>query len=152
MTMANVTLAAAQTIINAGFEKGAELGLAPLTIAVLDAGGHIVLLARQDESAILRPQLANSKAYGALAIGVGTRWHDSDARQRPHFIQGLIGVAGGHCVPVAGGVLIRDPETNTVMGAVGVTGETSDNDEICAIHGIQAAELIPDAGQASTEF
>ncbi len=140
-----MTLSTAETITSAALEKAADLKLKPLTVAVLDAGGHTVLLKRQDGSSILRPQIATGKAVGALAIGIGTRWLNANAETRPHFINALNGVSGGVIVPVPGGVLIRD-ENGETLGAVGITGDTSDNDEACAVAGIEAAGLVADCG------
>jgi uncharacterized protein GlcG (DUF336 family) len=132
-----LTLAKANTIIDAALEKAAGLKLKPLTVAVLDAGGHAVALQRQDGSSILRPQIAAGKAFGALAVGTGSRALGQAAIDRPHFFQGLSGVSGGGIVPVPGGVLVRD--SGAIVGAVGVSGDTSDNDEAAAIAGIAAA-------------
>jgi uncharacterized protein GlcG (DUF336 family) len=144
--MGKLTLALAEKIIRTALDKGAELGLKPLTVVVLDAGGHAIALARQDGSSILRPQIASGKAFGALAVGVGSRWLDADSRNRPHFVQALNGVAGGNIVPVAGGVLVRAEAGGEILGAVGITGDTSDNDEACAIAGITAAGFVADGG------
>lgn len=140
-----IGLSIAETITSAAFEKAAELKLKPLTVAVLDAGGHTVLLKRQDGSSIMRPQIAAGKAVGALAVGTGTRWLNANAESRPHFVNALNGVSGGAIVPVPGGVLIRDGN-GTTLGAVGITGDTSDNDEACAVAGIEAAGLDADCG------
>jgi uncharacterized protein GlcG (DUF336 family) len=144
--MSKLTLSVSEKIIKAAFAKGAELGLKPLTVAVLDAGGHVVALMRQDGSSIMRPQIATGKAYGAVAVGAGSRWLDANAQTRPHFVQALNGAAGGGIVPVPGGVLIRDGDGGEILGAVGITGDTSDNDEACAIAGIEAAGLQADGG------
>jgi uncharacterized protein GlcG (DUF336 family) len=144
--MGKLTLSLCEKIIGAAFAKGAELGLKPLTVVVLDAGGHTIALMRQDGSSIMRPQIATGKAFGALAVGAGSRWLDNDSRNRPHFIQALNGAAGGNIVPVAGGVLVRDGEGGEILGAVGITGDTSDNDEACAIAGITAAGFVADGG------
>ncbi|WP_422378766.1 GlcG/HbpS family heme-binding protein [Roseibium sp.] len=143
--MRKLTLSTAETITSAALEKAADLKLKPLTVAVLDAGGHTVLLKRQDGSSIMRPQIATGKAVGALAVGTGTRWLNANAESRPHFVNALNGVSGGAIVPVPGGVLIRDEDGET-LGAVGITGDTSDNDEACAVAGIEAAELVADCG------
>ncbi len=144
--MGRFTLSQAEKIIAAALAKASEIDLKPLTIAVLDSGGHLVALARQDGASIMRPQIAHGKAFGALAVGAGSRWLDNDAQNRPHFIQALNGLAGGSIVPVAGGVLVRDGVNGEILGAVGVTGDTSDNDEICAVAGVEAVELTPDCG------
>ncbi|MDX5594980.1 heme-binding protein [Pseudovibrio sp. SPO723] len=141
-----LNLATARNIIATAYQKSGEEGFKPLTIAVLDEGGHLIAVERQDGSSFMRPQIAIGKAYGAVALGEGSRWLNENAQTRPHFVQALNGVAGGGIVPVPGGVLIRDPETAKVVGAVGVTGDTSDNDEICAIAGIEAAGFTADVG------
>ncbi|MES0812624.1 heme-binding protein [Roseibium sp. SCPC15] len=143
--MRKLTLSTAETITSAAIEKAAELNLKPLTVAVLDAGGHTVVLKRQDGSSIMRPQIASGKAVGALAVGTGTRWLNANAESRPHFVNALNGVSGGAIVPVPGGVIIKD-ENGETLGAVGITGDTSDNDEACAVAGIEAAELVADCG------
>ena len=143
--MTKLTLDTAQTIIANAIKKAAELGLKPITVVVLDAGGHVTALARQDGSSIMRPQIATGKAYGALAVGTGTRWLDANAQTRPHFIQSLNGASGGTIVPVAGGVLMRDASGETI-GAVGVTGDSSDNDEAAAVAGVEAVGLVADCG------
>jgi len=136
--MTDLTLDHARTIIDAALSKGAELGLNPLGVVVLDAGGHPVALVRQDGSSMLRTDVAGGKAYGALAMGRGSRFLHNAAQERPHFVQSLSGVAHGKLVPVPGGVVIKDGAGRTV-GAVGISGDTSDNDEICAVAGIEAA-------------
>ena len=139
--MAELTLAVANSIIAAALEAGAQAGLKPLTVAVLDAGGHLKAFQKQDGASILRYEIAFGKAYGSLAVGMGSRWLDKNAKERPHFIQGLTAVSGGRIVAVPGGALIRDA-AGALLGAVGVTGDTSDNDEICAVAGIKAAGLV----------
>ena len=143
--MRKLTLSMAQNIILSAFEKAESLKLKPLTVAVLDAGGHTIALARQDGSSIMRPQIASGKAYGALAVGTGTRWLNANAESRPHFVQALNGVSGGAIVPVPGGVLVKDQE-GEVLGAVGITGDTSDNDEAAAVAGVEAIGLSADCG------
>ncbi|WP_269585011.1 GlcG/HbpS family heme-binding protein [Roseibium sp. Sym1] len=143
--MSKLTLSTAEIITSAAMEKAAELNLKPLTVSVLDAGGHAVLLKRQDGASIMRPQIAAGKAIGALAVGTGTRWLNDNAESRPHFVNALNGVSGGAIVPVPGGVLVKDGNGET-LGAVGITGDTSDNDEACAVAGIEAAGLVADCG------
>ncbi|CTQ58523.1 MAG: heme-binding protein [Roseibium album] len=144
--MANgISLSTAETITSAAFAKAAELGLKPLTVVVLDAGGHTIILKRQDGSSNLRPEIATGKANGALAVGTGTRWLNANAETRPHFVNALNGVAGGNIIPVPGGVLVRN-EAGDTLGAVGITGDTSENDETCAVAGIETVGLIPDCG------
>ena len=142
--MTALTLDVARTIIKAALDKGAELGLKPLSVAVLDAGGHLKAFERQDGASLLRPQIAHGKAYGALSLGLGSRAIMARAEQQAYFIGAVNTLAGGALVPVPGGVLIRSGAE--IVGAVGITGDTSDNDEAAAIAGIEAAGLTPDAG------
>ena len=137
-------LETARTIVRSAAEKGRELNLNPLTITVLDAGGATIVLEREDGSSAIRPKVAHGKAFGAVHVGMGSRGLMKRAEQQPFFIQSLNALAGGDLVPVPGGVLIR--ENGTVIGSVGITGDTSDNDEACAIAGIEAAGLEADAG------
>ena len=139
--MAKVTLEQANTIISAGQLKGREMGIGPLTIVVLDDGGHLVSMQREDKSGILRFEIAFGKAWGGLAIGRSSRANETDILTREHFGVALAAASNGRIIPVAGGVLILDNDGN-VSGAVGVTGDSSDNDESCAIAGIEAAKLI----------
>ncbi len=136
MTM---TLHAARTIIATALEHGAAHGMKPLTVVVLDAGGHVVAAERQDGSSIKRFDIANGKAFGALAIGMGTRALMARAEQQPHFIAAVGAAIGGALIPVPGGVLILDG--TAVIGAVGISGDTSDHDEDAAVAGIIAAGL-----------
>lgn len=136
------SLAIAATTLAAGRRRA----LQPLTVAVLDPGGHLVVLERDDGSGILRPQIAVGKAWGALGMGFGTRELAARAGTAPSFVAALSAVSDGRIVPVPGGVLIRSSPDGPVIGAVGVTGDTSDNDEACAVEGVQAAGLTPDGG------
>ncbi|MCV3238854.1 GlcG/HbpS family heme-binding protein [Mesorhizobium sp. ZC-5] len=143
--MTKLTLASANTIIGAAFAKAAELELKPLSVSVHDAGGHLLAFQKQDGSSNLRYEIAAGKAFGALAVGMGSRRLEVIARERPHFFTGLSGVSGGRVIPVAGGVLVRDAE-GEIIGAVGVSGDTSDNDEAAAIAGIEASGFQADGG------
>jgi uncharacterized protein GlcG (DUF336 family) len=143
--MTNLTLAAANEIIASAFAKAGELKLKPLGVSVLDAGGHLVAFQRQDGASFLRPQMSAGKAFGALSIGAGSRRLEAFAKERPHLISGVSDVSGGKIVPVAGGVLILDTE-GEIVGAVGISGDTSDNDEAAAIAGIEAAGFKADGG------
>jgi uncharacterized protein GlcG (DUF336 family) len=138
--MASLTLAQAQTIAAEALRKGRELTLKPLTVAVLDAGGHTLLLLREDGASNLRPEIAIGKASGALALGISSRKIAEMAQDRPTFVSSLSGITTGGIIPAAGGVIIVDA-ANAPIGAVGVTGDTSDNDEICTLAGIAAAGL-----------
>ena len=140
----SLTLEKAQTIIAAAFQKGGELAMKPLSAAVLDAGGHVVAFARQDGSSNLRFKIAEGKAAGAIALGMGSRAIFERAQQQPYFVGALNGLMDGAMVPVPGGVLIM--ENGSMIGGVGVTGDTSDNDEIAAIAGVEAAGFAANAG------
>lgn len=140
--MAKVTLEQANKIIEAGQAKGRDLNIGPLTMVVLDDGGHLVSMQRENKSGIMRFEIAFGKAWGGLAIGRSSRANETDFLTREHFGVAIAAASGGRVIPVAGGVLIRDADGN-VAGAVGVTGDSSDNDETCAVAGIEAAGLSP---------
>lgn len=137
-----ITLEQAQRISEGTLRRGRELGAQPLTVAVLDPGGHPVAMLREDGSGILRAQIATAKAWGALGMGFPSRELGRRAQQVPHFITALTVVSEGRMAPVPGGVLIR--EADTLLGAVGVSGDTADMDEACAIAAVVAAGLNPD--------
>ncbi len=143
--MKTLTLSVADQIVDKAMEKGRELKLAPLTVIVLDAGGHAKVLKREDGSSLLRPEIAMGKAWGTLGMGFGGRDLARRAAKVPVFFGALSDMSGGRMVPVPGGVLIRS-DSGDILGAVGVTGDTSENDEICAVHGIRSAGLAPDTG------
>ena len=136
----SVTLAQASTIVDVALKKGRETNCAPLTVAVLDAGGHLVAFKREDKSGIMRFDIAFGKAWGALGMGFGSRELSERAGKNPLFFGVLATVSGGRLVPVPGGVLIKDAD-GAVLGAVGISGDTSDKDEVCAIAGIEAVSL-----------
>lgn len=132
-------------IIDGALAKAKKLGTPPLTVAVLDSGGHLKAFKRQDEASIMRTDIAIAKAWGAIGMGMSSRTLGDVANERPAFMSALTTMAHGNLVPVAGGVLIRN-EDNKIIGAVGITGDTSDIDETCAVAGIEAAALRSDAG------
>jgi uncharacterized protein GlcG (DUF336 family) len=136
----SVTLAQASTIVDIALKKGRDTNCAPLTVAVLDAGGHLVAFKREDKSGILRYDIANGKAWGALGMGFGSRELADRAGKNPLFFGVLATVSQGRLIPVPGGVLIKDAD-GAVLGAVGISGDTSDKDETCAVAGIEAAGL-----------
>ncbi len=140
----SVTLEVARSIIAQALAKGAEDGMAPLAVVVLDAGGRLKAFERQDGASFGRFEVGHGKAYGAIALGMGSRLLGAAAEVRPHFVEGVNGAFGGALVPVPGGVLIADGAT--IIGAVGVSGDNSDNDEACAVAGITAAGLTPITG------
>ena len=142
--MTRITLAQATAIVEASFAKGRELGLNPLATVVVDAGGHDIAVQRQDGASILRPQIARAKASGALGLGVSSRKIGEIAAERPTFVATLGAIAPLGALPAAGGLIVVDAE-GFPLGAVGVTGDTSDNDELCAAAGIAAAGLTVQA-------
>jgi len=142
--MAELTLEVARKILDAALAKGVEKKLKPLVVTILDARGCTKLTAAQDGTSLMRSEIAHGKAYGALAMGMGTRALFQRAQEQSYFISAVNGLAQGRLVPVPGGVLIqRDGE---LLGAVGISGDTSDNDEACAIAGIEAAGLKASPG------
>ncbi len=143
--MNTLNLRTALDITQRALAAGRDRAAAPLTVAVLDAGGHVVSLQREDGASLLRPQIAIGKAWGALALGKGSRLIASDAQQRPAFIGAVNTLAQGSLVPAPGGVLIRG-EQGEVIGAVGITGDTSDIDELCAVSALESLGLKADAG------
>ena len=144
--MTALTLVQAATIVDQALAKGRELNLQPLTVVVLDAGGQLKAMKRDDGSSLLRPEIAIGKAWGTLGMGFGGREFARRAAANPVFLQALMAASGGRIVPVPGGVLIRGGEGGEVVGAVGISGDISDKDEICAVHGITSAGLVPDTG------
>ncbi|KEJ89383.1 GlcG/HbpS family heme-binding protein [Sulfitobacter donghicola] len=137
----NLSLRKARTIIRKAFEKGAEMELKPLSAVVLDAGGHVIAFERQDGAAPGRFAIAHGKAYGAVMLGMAGTAQMARAEQQPYFMAAVNGVYGGQTIPVPGGVLLRSTK-GAVIGAVGLTGDTSDNDAVAALAGIEAANLI----------
>jgi len=135
-----LTLANASAIIQAGFIEAKRLSLQPMSIAVLDAGGHLIAFQRQDKAAILRFDIAFAKAYGALGMGIGSRGLALKATEIPDFIAGAIAASKGRLIPAPGGVLIVDDD-NEIIGAAGASGDTSDNDELAVISGILSVGL-----------
>jgi uncharacterized protein GlcG (DUF336 family) len=143
MGMTELTLAKAQTVISAALAHARGKSLPPMVVAVLDARGVLKAFAAEDGSALRRADIAIGKAHGALSMGVGSRTLGKRAEERPHFIAAVTHAIGGSLVPVAGGVLIRGSD-DSVIGAVGMSGDTSDNDEACVLAGLAAAGLAAD--------
>ena len=140
-----IDLAHATSIVDQALEHGRTLGLPPLTVAVLDAAGCLVSFKREDGSSLLRPEIAQAKAFGALAMGIGSRAIAARAAVAPAFVSAVNALAGGRLIPVPGGVLIRS-SSKSIIGAVGITGANSDQDEACAVAGIEAVGFIADTG------
>lgn len=139
-----LTLAQAQTIVQSALTHARDAGFRPLSVVVLDARGAVIAAASEDGTSLKRFEVAKGKADGALAFGVGSRALAKLAVERPHFFAGAAHVVDG-LVPVPGGVLARDAG-GAVIGALGVSGDTSDNDEAAAVAGITAAGLVADGG------
>ena len=144
--MTTLTLEAASRIVDGALQRAEELKLKPMTVAVLDAGGHLVAFKRQDRSGILRPDIAVGKAWGTLGMGAGGRSLAQRAAAAPAFYAALVGASQGRVIPAAGGVLVLDTNRE-ILGAVGVSGDLPDNDESCAIHGIELAGLLAGVGE-----
>jgi uncharacterized protein GlcG (DUF336 family) len=139
-----LSLHLAQAIIRDCLEWRKSNSLKPLTVAVLDSGGFLLALAREDGTSNLRPEIAQGKARGAVAMGLGSRALFERAKVEPFFIQAMNALSNGSFVPVAGGVLVK--KDGKILGAVGVTGDSSDNDEACAIYAIEKAGFVGDSG------
>ena len=138
-------LSAALKIVEASLAYASEQGFKPMAAGVIDARGALKSFAAQDGTSLKRGEIALGKANGAVAMGMGSRALMNRAEQQAYFIAAATAAVGGSLVPVPGGVLIKDA-SGTLLGAVGVSGDTSDNDEAAAIAGIKAAGLVPDAG------
>jgi len=143
--MADLSLDVARKILDVALAKGIEKKLKPLVITVLDARGCVKVTAAQDGTSLLRSEIAHGKAYGALALGMGSRAIFQRAQEQTYFVSAVNTMAQGALIPVPGGVLIQDT-SGALLGAVGVSGDTSDNDEVCAIAGIEAAGLKANPG------
>ena len=138
--MAEISMNKARTIIRKALAKGRELELKPLSVVILDAGGNVKAFEREDGAAPGRFAIAHGKAYGSVMLGMAGTAQMARAEQQHYFMTAVNGLFGGQVVPVPGGVLVRD-KRGSVIGAVGVTGDTSDNDAIAAMAGIEAAGL-----------
>lgn len=142
MTM---TLDLARRMVDTALAKSVSLGLKPLAIAVLDNRGCLIAFAAQDGTSLLRAEVARSKAFGALALGMGSRAIFRRAQEQAFFVDAVNSLADGAIIPVPGGVLIRDAG-GALVGAIGISGDTSDNDEICCVTAIETAGLKADIG------
>lgn len=134
-----LSLEQASIIVDRTLAQARVLGLRPMCVAVLDEGGHLKALKREDGAGILRPQIAIGKAWGALGMGESSRAIGQRLQERVAFLGALSDMSGGKVVPVPGGVLIL--QDADVVGAVGVSGGTADEDEAIALAGIEAAGL-----------
>jgi uncharacterized protein GlcG (DUF336 family) len=140
-----MTLAEAQSILAGTLKRAREMSLKPLAVAILDERGTLKCYAAEDGTSLLRFQIAHGKAYGALGMGFGSRELLRRTEKQPAFINAVNAAAGGALIPVPGGVLVRS-RNGDLLGAVGVSGDTSDNDESAAVAGIDAAGLVADPG------
>lgn len=142
----SLTLASAEKIIENALQEGRKHHLLPLTVTVLDSGGRLVAMKSEDGSGILRFEVAFGKAWGALGMGISSRLIRDRLSKRPTFVNALAAAAEGQFIPVPGGVLIEDQDGMTI-GAVGISGDTSEKDEYCAIRGIRAAHLVSEPAE-----
>jgi len=140
-----ITLDQARIITEAALAKARDLALTPISVVVLDPRAALVACQSENDVSQMRWRIAFGKANAAIAIGLGTRALMARAEQQAYFIQAMNGLAGGNFVPVPGGVLIRDVN-GSLLGAVGISGDTSDNDEIAALAGIEVAGLVGETG------
>ncbi len=143
--MDTLTLDTARKIVAAGFAKSAEKGFNPLAIVVLDMRGAMKAVEAQDGTSLTRVEIAHGKAYGSLALGMGSRAIFKRVQEQPYFIDAVNALAHGKLVPLPGGALIRNA-AGAVIGAVGISGDTSDNDEIALLAGVEAVGLKADIG------
>ena len=135
--MSHLGLARASAIIDAALAESSKRRLAPLAVAVLDAGGHLIAFKREDGAGFVRFDIAKGKAWGALGMGFGTRELADRAAKSPAFVAALAVTSQGRVIPSPGGVLIADSD-GEVVGAIGISGDSGDNDEACAMAGIAA--------------
>jgi uncharacterized protein GlcG (DUF336 family) len=136
-----LTLEKATAIVDSALAKARQMKIRPLCVAVLDDGGHLKALKREDGASILRPHIAVGKAWGAIGMGESSRHLGERLKERPAFLGALSDMTGGKVVPVPGGVLIMDGDN--IIGAAGASGGTAEEDEACAVAGIEAAGLKP---------
>ena len=136
-----ITLDQARTMIAATLEQGHEMGLKPLSVVVLDAGGNIQAFEREDGASPGRFGIAHGKAYGSIMLGMAGTAQMARAEAQAYFMDAVNGVFAGKVVPVPGGVLVRNA-SGAVIGALGVTGDTSDNDAAAAQVGVAAAGRV----------
>lgn len=143
--MTELTLDTARKILDASLAKAAEMKLKPMAMVILDARGCLKAAVVQDGTSLLRSEVAHGKAYGALALGMGSRAIFKRANEQPYFVDAINTMARGALVPVPGGVLIKD-KGGKLVGAIGLSGDTSDNDETCAVAAIESSGLAADVG------
>ena len=142
--MTGIGIRKARTIIKATLAKGREAGMKPLTVVVLDAGGHVLAVEREDGASAGRFDIARGKAHGSIMLGIPGSAQQARADQQAYFVQAMNGLYGGRFVPVKGGLLVRN-KRGALVGAVGVSGDTSDNDALAGAAGIEAAGFLAEA-------
>ncbi|MDR3525250.1 MAG: heme-binding protein [Acetobacteraceae bacterium] len=145
MSQTKLTAALCEQIATIALQEGRSRNLAPLVVAVLDAGGHLMNFKREDNAGILRFDIAFGKAWGSLGMGFGSREFLARTQMNPTFVAALATASGGRVIPVPGGVLIKDAD-GSVLGAVGISGDVSDQDEACCVAGIEAAGFAAQIG------
>jgi uncharacterized protein GlcG (DUF336 family) len=143
-----LSLSQASEIVDVALSTARELDLRPLTITVLDPGGHPIVVKREDGAGILRPQIAHAKAWGCLGTGQGGAAGARHATRDPAFFAALAAISEGRVASSRGGVLIRDAQ-GVLLGAIGVSGDRPENDETVAVAGVEKAGLVADAGTPS---
>ena len=141
----SISLDQAKVVVESTIAEARKLDLKPVSVIVLDPRGSIVSAGSEDGVSAMRAQIAHGNANAAIQLGMGTRALMNRAEQQAYFIQAMNGLAGGDMVPVPGGLLLRDG-SGTLLGAVGISGDTSDNDEAAALGGVAAAGLVAETG------
>ncbi len=144
--MSSISLAQATTIIDSALAEARRNNFRPIIVLVLDDGGHVIALKREDGTGYLATEIAWAKAWGAVGMGSASRILGERMEARPAVVAAIAAASQGRFMAIPGGVLIRDA-SGRIVGAVGASGETSDNDEKCAIAGVKATGLIADNGK-----
>lgn len=147
----SLPLETANLIVSTALQLGRKANLLPLTVVVLDAGGKLVSMQSEDGSGLIRFEVAFGKAYGALGMGISSRLIRDRLSERPTFQAALATASEGRLIPVPGGVLVETKD-GTTLGAVGISGDTSDKDEYCAIEAIKVAGLAPEPAEPNPEW
>ena len=147
----SLSLAKANAIVTGALRLGREAGMLPLTVVALDAGGKLIAAQSEDGSGLLRFDIAFGKAWGALGMGISSRLIRDRLAARPTFQAALAAASDGRFVPVPGGVLVQTGEGVTI-GAVGVSGDTSEKDEYCAVEAIRSAGLAPEPAEPDPDW
>lgn len=145
--MRGLTLSQAVLIADGALAKARERQCSPMTVAVVDAGGSLLVLKREDGSGNLRPDIAFAKAWGPVGMGIGGRAMAERSADTPAFWAALNTISHGRIAPVAGGVLVL--QAGRVIGSVGMSGDVPDNDEACSLAGVEAAGFQAEVGEAA---